>query len=83
MARSLQFRFGEAVLAFEVGAKVDKKALYGYAKRIAEKARRPRLIRQCNLNELHPVKLGKRMPAADSCPPSPSSSRCRWRMSMA
>lgn len=37
MARSLQFRHGEAVIAFEVGAKVDKKALYGYAKRIAEK----------------------------------------------
>lgn len=32
----------------------------------AEKARRPRLIRKCNLNELHPVKLGKRIPAADA-----------------
>ncbi len=37
MARSLQFRIGEALLAYELESKVDKKALYGYARRIAEK----------------------------------------------
>lgn len=31
-----------------------------------EKARRPHLVRRPNLNELHPVKLGKRMPAVDA-----------------
>lgn len=37
MARSLQFRIGESLLAYELESKVDKKALYGYARRIAEK----------------------------------------------
>lgn len=32
----------------------------------AEKARRPHLVRRSNLNELHPVKLGKRLPATDA-----------------
>lgn len=32
----------------------------------AEKARRPHLVRHSNLNELHPVKVGKRMPANDA-----------------
>ncbi len=31
-----------------------------------EKARRPHLVRRPNLNELHPVKLGKRMPAINA-----------------
>lgn len=31
-----------------------------------EKARRPHLVRHSNLNELHPVKLGKRLPAAEA-----------------
>lgn len=31
-----------------------------------EKARRPHLIRRPNLDELHPVKLGKRMPMAEA-----------------
>ena len=37
MARALTLRLGEATFAFEMGAKVDKRALYGYARRIAEK----------------------------------------------
>lgn len=37
MARSLQFRIGESLLAYELESKVDKKSLYGYARRIAEK----------------------------------------------
>ncbi|MCB1607099.1 MAG: hypothetical protein KDI71_09015 [Xanthomonadales bacterium] len=41
MARSLNFVLSGASegqqLSFEIGAKVDKKALYGYAKRISEK----------------------------------------------
>lgn len=37
MARALKFCHGEAPLAFEIGSKVDKKALYGNARRIAEK----------------------------------------------
>ena len=37
MARALNFRLGEQTAALEIGAKVDKRALYGYAKRIAEK----------------------------------------------
>ncbi|MBD8525259.1 hypothetical protein [Pseudomarimonas arenosa] len=36
MAKTLNFRLGEQVLGFELGSKVDKRALYGYAKRIAE-----------------------------------------------
>lgn len=32
----------------------------------AEKTRRPHLVRRSNLNELHPIKLGKRLPAADA-----------------
>ena len=31
-----------------------------------EKARRPNLVRRSNLNELHPIKLGKRLPANDA-----------------
>lgn len=37
MARALNFLVGESTLSFELAAKVDKKALYGYARRIAEK----------------------------------------------
>ncbi len=37
MARALNFRLGEQTAALEIGAKVDKRALYGHAKRIAEK----------------------------------------------
>jgi hypothetical protein len=37
MARALNFRIGEATLSYELAARVDKKALYGYARRIAEK----------------------------------------------
>lgn len=37
MARALGFRLGVATLSLELGAKVDKRALYGYARRIAEK----------------------------------------------
>ncbi len=37
MAKPLQFRLGEQLLPFELGSKVDKKALYGFARRIAEK----------------------------------------------
>jgi hypothetical protein len=37
MARALNFRLGEQSAALEIGAKVDKRALYGYARRIAEK----------------------------------------------
>lgn len=40
MARSLSFALNGAdaqPVSFEIGAKVDKKALYGYAKRISEK----------------------------------------------
>ncbi len=37
MARALSFRLAQITLSFEVAAKVDKKSLYGYAKRIAEK----------------------------------------------
>ncbi|MCB1607098.1 MAG: hypothetical protein KDI71_09010 [Xanthomonadales bacterium] len=32
----------------------------------AEKTRRPHLVRRPNLNELHPVKVGKRLPIADA-----------------
>lgn len=32
----------------------------------SEKQRRPHLIRRPNLNELHPVKLGKRLPATEA-----------------
>jgi hypothetical protein len=32
----------------------------------AEKARRPHLVRRSNLNELHPIKLGKRLPANEA-----------------
>ncbi len=31
-----------------------------------EKARRPHLVRHANLNELHPVKIGKRLPANEA-----------------
>jgi len=31
-----------------------------------EKTRRPHLVRRSNLNELHPIKLGKRLPANDA-----------------
>jgi hypothetical protein len=31
-----------------------------------EKTRRPHLVRHSNLNELHPVRLGKRLPMADA-----------------
>lgn len=31
-----------------------------------EKARRPHLVRHSNLNELHPIKLGKRLPALEA-----------------
>ncbi len=31
-----------------------------------EKVRRPHLVRHSNLNELHPVKLGKRLPAVEA-----------------
>jgi hypothetical protein len=31
-----------------------------------EKARRPHLVRRSNLNELHPIKLGKRRPVAEA-----------------
>jgi hypothetical protein len=31
-----------------------------------EKSRRPHLKRSCNLDELHPVKIGKRMPIAEA-----------------
>ncbi len=41
MAKPLQFRLGDTAICFEIGAKVDKKALYGYAKRIAEKDGKP------------------------------------------
>ena len=37
MARSLNFKLGEAQLSYVLDSKVDKKALYGYARRIAEK----------------------------------------------
>jgi hypothetical protein len=37
MARALNFRLGEQTAALEIGAKVDKRSLYGFAKRIAEK----------------------------------------------
>ena len=37
MARALAFRLGEQTVSFELGSKVDKRSLYGHAKRIAEK----------------------------------------------
>ncbi len=37
MARALRFTHDGVPLSFEIGSKVDKKALYGYARRIAEK----------------------------------------------
>ena len=37
MARALRFNHDGVPLSFEIGAKVDKKSLYGYARRIAEK----------------------------------------------
>jgi hypothetical protein len=37
MAKPLTFRLGDNPISFDVGAKVDKKALYGFARRIAEK----------------------------------------------
>ena len=36
MARALTLRLGEATFSYELAAKVDKRALYGYARRIAE-----------------------------------------------
>lgn len=37
MARALTYRYGAQQLSFELGSKVDKRALYGQARRIAEK----------------------------------------------
>ncbi|MGQ0799463.1 MAG: hypothetical protein ACT4NL_05030 [Pseudomarimonas sp.] len=37
MAKPLNFTLAENALSFELGSKVDKRALYGYASRIAEK----------------------------------------------
>lgn len=37
MARALSYRLGKQLTSFELGTKVDKKALYGQARRIAEK----------------------------------------------
>jgi hypothetical protein len=37
MARTVQFRLNDNLLAFDLGTKVDKRALYGYAQRVAEK----------------------------------------------
>lgn len=37
MAKALQYILGEQHLSFELGSKIDKRALYGYAKRIADK----------------------------------------------
>jgi hypothetical protein len=37
MAKPLQFKLADQAISFQLGTKVDKKALYGYAKRIAEK----------------------------------------------
>ncbi len=37
MAKALQFQWGEQLIAAEIGSKVAKKDLYGYAKRVAEK----------------------------------------------
>jgi|CXWL01.1.fsa_nt_gi hypothetical protein len=37
MARALKFCHADSTLPYEIGAKVDKKALYGHARRIAEK----------------------------------------------
>jgi hypothetical protein len=37
MGKALQFQFGELQIAAEIGSKVAKKDLYGYAKRVAEK----------------------------------------------
>lgn len=37
MARTVQFRLNDALIAFDLGTKVDKRALYGFAQRIAEK----------------------------------------------
>jgi len=37
MAKPISWRLGEQVYAIELGAKVDKKALYGYARRVVER----------------------------------------------
>jgi hypothetical protein len=37
MAKPLRFALNGQELAFEIGSKIDKSALYGYAKRIAQK----------------------------------------------
>ena len=37
MAKSIAWRLGEQVYQIELGAKVDKKALYGYARRVVER----------------------------------------------
>jgi len=37
MAKPISWRLGEQVYQIELGAKVDKKALYGYARRIVER----------------------------------------------
>ncbi len=74
MARSLQFRIGESVLAYELESKVDKKALYGYARRIAEKdgrktSRQPR--------SKSPNSRSSPTTIADSARPGRSSCGCR------